>query len=328
MKKSLIAIIIASVSLTGCVSTKDYEEILETHQYDFEYSAEHSDAMNIMMMAYNFEPENPNNLDEFTGDYHSRKARRSNVTGGAIAAMSLLGGASLGSSLFSGAIHSPSTDDMAYAIRNHSMFRVLPVNSNEELPMLIEENRRYVRDSVEEALATLGYDVTYYTYEKAFFMSGAKARFNGYADLYVRNDLPECDETHERAKNNHKYLFTFGTQKDRNDLYTCLLHINDAYSRLVISERDGQRDMNFIWSTIRPHEVGAAWHVEVFNQLAMDNTYLYTPSFYWLRARNDWLKVDNDTGNKAMKDGVIELLPRLKVLDGSNTVLPFLLEEA
>ncbi|MGF1681543.1 hypothetical protein [Photobacterium minamisatsumaniensis] len=329
MKKSLIAITLLPIALTGCSSPKDYGELLDNNQYNFNYSSEHSEAMNLMMKAYNIEPVSPNNLDEFTGDYHSRQARKSNVTGGAIAAMSLLGGAGLGSSLFTGAIHSPSTDDMANEIRNHSMFRVLPVSYNGDLPKLIEENRRFVIESVEEALDNLGYDVTHYVYESSFFMPGTRSWFNGYADLFVRNDLPQCEETHEKAKNNYKYLFTFGTQKDRNELYTCLLHINDAYSRLVISEKDGQQNMNFVWSTIRPHEVGAAWHVEVFNQLTMDsNTYLYTPSFYWLRARNDWLKVDNDIGNKAMQDGVIDLLPRLKVLDGSNAILPFSLEEA
>ena len=115
MKKSLVAIATASTILTGCVSVQNYDDAITSTNYSYTPSEVHSQAMNTMMMAYNIEPKNPNNLDEFTGDYHNRLAKRSNLTGGAFTAMSLLGGAGLGSSLFTGAIHSP-TDKMDFEI--------------------------------------------------------------------------------------------------------------------------------------------------------------------------------------------------------------------
>ncbi|WP_428652662.1 hypothetical protein [Photobacterium satsumensis] len=325
MKKTFIAITAASAILTGCASVQNYDEVLNVNTYSYVSSAEHSDAMNLMMKAFDVEPKNPNNLDEFTGDYHSRLARRSNVTGGAFSAMSLIGGAGLGTSLLTGAIHSP-TDQMQFHVKFHWMFRVLPVESHESLPMVVANNRDDVVSSVRSTLDDLGYDTTHYKHTLDLFLGTNK--YSDESDFFVRNDLPQCEVIHQQVSNGSlTYMDTVRSTKESHLFNTCAFYLNDSESRLVYQHNDednSQAQMYYVWAARPFHIVNSAWHIETFNALALDDkTFLYTPSYYWLPSRNSWAEVDVDTMDSAIEHGVISPTPRLKVLDGTGSELPF-----
>ncbi|WP_428652663.1 hypothetical protein [Photobacterium satsumensis] len=327
MYKTLIAITVASTFLSGCVSVQNYDDAITSTNYSYSPSETHSQAMNTMMMAYNIEPKNPNNLDEFTGDYHKRLANRSNLTGGAFTAMSLLGGAGLGSSLFSGVIHSP-TDKMYFEVRNHSLIRVHTLNSIEELPDIVKNNREEVVSSVKDALKALDYDVTHYRYGFELYLRKAKARYVDEVDLFVRNDLEHCQTYHAQINDGSLTAnVVFNNVRERDKFLSCTIKLSESSSRLVVDGQTGQ--LNYVWSVLRPHNVNDSWHVETYNAMSLDDkTYLYSPSFLWLNARNHWAEVDVETMDRAIEHGVITPTPRLKVLDGSNKIIPFSLDEA
>ncbi|MCQ1060279.1 hypothetical protein LRP52_29245 [Photobacterium sp. ZSDE20] len=328
MKKSLIAIAAASTILTGCASTVGYEDLLNTNHYNYTQSADHSPAMNLMMKAYNIEPKNPNNLDEFTGDYHSRLARRSNVTGGAFTAMSLLGGASLGSSLFTGAIHSPN-DQMSSYIRDHSLIRVQTIDSFNDLGNIVTKNRITVVNAMKSSLHEIGYNVSQYQHDMKLFVEGGDyGNYIDTVDFFVRNDLPQCDIIKQRLESGTLTLSDI--RRDGDSFATCALMLHDAGTRIVhaTNPETNEQESYLIWTARRTNNVTSAWHIEAYNALSIDdNTYLYSPSFYWLNSRNEWAEVDENTMDRAIETGIITPTPKLKVLDGTGTELPFSLDE-
>ncbi|WP_428652664.1 hypothetical protein [Photobacterium satsumensis] len=331
MNKELIAITAASTILAGCASTQTHDEILYSNQFQHTHSESHSDAMNVMMMAYDIEPKNPNNLDEFTGDYHSRLARRSNVTGSAFTAMSLLGGAGLGSSLLTGAVHSP-TDQMVTPIKYHSVVRVLPMSSQRELEQVRKQNRRDVLQSLKVSLDSLGYSTTHYQHNLSRYMNGMSGSYSESMDILVRNDLEQCVDFHNKLSDgSFKNSDIIRSTQQRNLFFSCSIIVEDTGSRIVnlYDSSTNEAKPHFVWTNWTFLDVSGAWHVEAYNALSMDsNTYLYSPSFYWLTSRNNWAQVDVETMDRAIEHGVITPTPRLKVLDGSNTVIPFSLDEA
>ncbi|MCQ1056448.1 hypothetical protein LRP52_00005 [Photobacterium sp. ZSDE20] len=330
MNKSLIAIAAASTILTGCVSVKNHDDLLYSNQFSHTHSESHSDAMNIMMKAYNIEPKNPNNLDEFTGDYHSRLARRSNVTSGTFTAMSLLSGASLGSSLLSG-FATTVDDKMVRNVKNPSVIRIIPLEDGFDLNEVKNQNNIDVLNAMENSLESLGYPTKHYQHTFEHSTSGFIGRFNENADFFVRTDLDKCEQIHSKlSTGSFTIMDTVRNNRDRELFNSCAIFVSDRASRLVQSYDvdTNQSKLSYVWTSLNYFEVFSAWQFEVFNSLAMDdNSYFYTPSFYWIDSRNSWAQVDEDTMNRAIEHGMISPTPRLKVLDGTNTKLPFSLDD-
>ncbi|MGR5141462.1 hypothetical protein ACQKPX_07225 [Photobacterium sp. DNB23_23_1] len=329
MSKGLFAITVASTILVGCASTQSHDELLYSNQFSHTHSTEHSKAMNIMMKAYNIEPKNPNNLDEFTGDYHNRLARRSNITSGTFTAMSLLSGASIGSSLLSGAATTVN-DQMATPIKYHSVIRSIPLDSHDDLDNVRKRNRQEVLESLKISLDSLDYDTTHYQYELSRYMNGMSGSYPEVLDLFVRNDIEQCQEFHIKLEDGSFTNFDImRSKKQRDFFFSCAIVVEDTGSRLVNTYNDSTNEsqLKYVWTNWTLLDVSGSWHIEVYNNLSLDNAYLYSPSYYWLTSRANWGEVDKSTLDRAMEHGVITPTPILKILDGSNSVLPFSLDD-
>ena len=137
----------------------------------------------------------------------------------------------------------------------------------------------------------------------SYFYAKAKTKYVDKVDLFVRNDLEHCQTYHTKINDGSLAAnVIFNNVRERDKFLSCTMKLSESSSRLVVENQTGQ--LHYVWSILRPHNVSDSWHVETYNAMTLDNnTYLYSPSFLWLNARNNWAEVDVETMDHAIEHG-------------------------